>query len=79
MKIIKFKTDIDSQENIAKVAPSLDGSSAISSWHADVGIPDNVLTMSGEGLEPQQVINLVEKAGFKAETLRVQAIGGGDL
>jgi copper chaperone len=79
MKIIKFKTNINSEGCLATVAPFLNGADFISNWQVDTSDPDKLLTVSGEGLEPQQIQNLVEEAGFKAEVLRVQGIGGGDL
>ncbi|HEV7346896.1 copper chaperone [Telluribacter sp.] len=79
MKILKFKTNINCGDCVAKVTPYLDGEERISMWEVDTQTPDKILSVSGEELEPQHVKNLVEEAGFKAEVLRVQAIGGGDM
>jgi copper chaperone len=79
MKIIKFKTDINCGGCLATVTPILNGANFISNWQVDTSHPEKVLTVSGEHFEPQQIPNLVEEAGFKAEVLRVLAIGGGDL
>ncbi|MBU1822837.1 MAG: heavy-metal-associated domain-containing protein [Bacteroidetes bacterium] len=79
MKIIKFKTNINCGGCLATVTPFLNGVDFISNWQVDTSDPDKVLTVSGEGLEPQQVKKLIEKAGFKAEVMRIQGIGGGDL
>ncbi len=79
MKIIKFKTNINCGGCVATVTPFLNESGFISNWQVDTNSPDKVLTVSGEGIEPQQIQNLVEEAGFKAEVLRVQGIGGGDI
>lgn len=79
MKILKFKTNINCGGCVKSVTPYLDGEESISKWQVDTDNPDKVLSVSGEELEPHVVKKLVEKAGFKAEVLRVQGIGGGDL
>jgi copper chaperone len=79
MKIIKFKTNINCGECIAKVTPFLDGEDRISMWKVDTKTPDKILSVSGNEIEPHHVKNLVEEAGFKAEVLRVQGIEGGDI
>lgn len=79
MKIIKFKTNMNSEGRVAGVAPFLDGSENISSWQVDTEHPDKVLSVAGEQIEPGQIKELVKKAGFEAEVIRVQGIGGVDL
>ena len=79
VKIIKFKTNINCEGCLATVTPFLNDADFISNWQVDTSDADKVLTVSGEGIEPQQVINLVQEAGFKADVVRVQGIGGGDL
>lgn len=79
MKIIKFKTNIKCGGCLATVTPFLNRVDFISNWQIDTNSPDKVLTVSGEGIEPQQIQDLVGEAGFKAEVLRVQGIGGGDI
>lgn len=79
MKILKFKTNINCGGCVKSVTPYLDGEEAISKWQVDTSSPDKILSVSGEELEPHKVKSLVEKAGFKAEVVRVQGIGGGDL
>lgn len=79
MKIIKFKTNMNCEGCVAGVAPFLDGSENISSWQVDTENPDKVLSVAGEQIEPGQIKVLVQKAGFEAEVIRVQGIGGVDL
>lgn len=79
MKIIKFKTNINSEESLKAVATYLDQEESISRWKVDIENPDNILSASGEELEPQTVKNLVEKAGFKAESVHILGAGGGDI
>ena len=79
MKTLKFKTNINCGGCVKSVTPYLDGEKSISKWQVDTSSPDKILSISGEELEPHKVKSLVEKAGFKAEVVRVQGIGGGDL
>lgn len=79
MKILKFKTNINCGDCVKKVAPILDGEESISKWQVDTESKEKILSVSGEEVEPSKVRNLVEKAGFKAEPVRVLGIGGGDI
>lgn len=79
MKILKFKTNIDKEDGVKAVAPYLDKEASISRWNIDTAHSENILSVSGEELEPHTVRIQVEKAGFKVEAVRVQGIGGGDL
>ena len=79
MKILKFKTNINCGDCVNKVTPYLDKEESISKWQVDTDSKDKILSVSGEELDPAKVKNLVEEAGFKAETVRVLGIGGGDI
>lgn len=79
MEILKFKTNVENQEAISKVAAYLDKEEGISKWNIDTESEEKILSVSGTDLSPQTVKNAVEQAGFKAETIRVLGIGGGDL
>ncbi|PRY13788.1 hypothetical protein CLV24_105158 [Pontibacter ummariensis] len=79
MEIIKFKTDVESQSGLSKVAPFLERVDNLSKWSLDTGSADKVLSVSGTNLSPQAVVNAMEEAGYKAEVLRVMGISGGDL
>ncbi|MDX5437620.1 MAG: copper chaperone [Pontibacter sp.] len=79
MEIIKFKTNVDNQEALAKVASHLDKEKSISKWHIDTDSKEKLLSVSGTELDPQVVENAVQQAGYKADVIRVFGIGGGDL
>ncbi|GAB3832037.1 copper chaperone [Pontibacter rugosus] len=79
MEIIKFKTNVENQEALSKVAPYLDKVERISKWSLDTESTDKVLSVSGTDLSPQTIESAIEQAGFKAEILRVMGIGGDDL
>lgn len=79
MEIIKFKTDIENDEALSRVAPYLDKEESISRWKLDTGNTEKILSISGTDLDPQRIENVVKQAGFKAEIIRVIGIGGSDL
>jgi len=76
MKILKFKTNINSANDVIKVTPHLDKEESISNWDIDTESEDKVLSVAGINLNPQKVEDAVQAAGFEAEVLRVLGIGG---
>ncbi|QNF31321.1 copper chaperone (plasmid) [Adhaeribacter swui] len=79
MEILKFKTNIKSFEQVAQVTPMLNQLQEISKWQVDPESQDNILSVSGENLNPQSVEDAVQKAGFTAEILRVVGLSGEEL
>ena len=66
---LKFKTNINCGGSIASVKPHLDKANEISHWKVDTGSKDKVLTVTSDGATEQQVIDIVEQAGFKIEPI----------
>lgn len=66
MKTLQFNTNINCGSCIRAVTPTLNGEKAIASWQVDTANPNKVLTVTGDVTE-EQVLALVEDAGFKAE------------
>lgn len=66
MKTLKFKTNIQCSNCLAKVTPKLNEQSGISSWNVDLADPDRTLTVETENLEPDEIKKAVLKAGFIA-------------
>ncbi|MFD2247736.1 copper chaperone [Pontibacter ruber] len=79
MEIIKFKTNVENEEALSRIAPFLDKEESISRWHIDTESNDKLLSVSGTDLDPQRIENVVQQAGFKAEIIRVIGIGGDGL
>lgn len=79
MEILKFKTNVDSDKGVEKLGTYLNKEESISRWQLDTNSPEHLLSVSGHEVDPQRVKNLVDKAGYKAEVLRVIGGGGGDL
>lgn len=69
MKTIELKTNIMCGSCIAKVTPTLNEVVGEGNWKVDTLNPKKVLTVTSEDLDQAQVIEAVEKAGYKAEKL----------
>lgn len=68
METIKFKTTIKCSGCVAKVTPFLDEALGEDNWEVDYNNPSKILTVVGEN-DKSKVIQAVEKAGYKAESL----------
>lgn len=79
MKILKFKSNINCGDCVKEVSQYLDNEESISKWQVDTDTPEKLLSVSGEDVDPQRIENLVKKAGFKAEMVRVIGAGGSEL
>jgi copper chaperone len=67
MKSLKFKTNIQCSNCLAKVTPKLNEQSDIESWNVDLQDPERTLTVNTENLEPEAIKKAVLKAGFIAD------------
>ena len=65
---LQFKTNINCGGCVRAVTPALNGEQSITNWQVDTTNPDKVLTVTC-ALNEDEVIDLVEKAGFKATPL----------
>lgn len=64
MKTLKFKTNIMCGSCIAKVTPHLNSAETVEKWEVDVTNRDKILTVQGENLSENEVIEKVKKAGY---------------
>ena len=69
MKTIQLKTNIMCGSCIEKVTPVLNEELGEKNWQVDIKSPKKVLTVTAENIDEKNVINAVEKAGYKAEEL----------
>lgn len=69
MEKIKFKTNINCSGCIKAITPHLNNAEGIKEWAVDTDNPDKILTVESEGLEADDIKEVVEKAGFKAEAI----------
>jgi hypothetical protein len=68
-KVLVFKTNISSDEDINSVTKILALENKIFRWNVDRADIDNVLRIEGSGIAPKYVINLFRAAGFHCEEL----------
>lgn len=66
-KEFQFKTNINCGGCIASVKPHLDGAEGVCEWNVDTANKDKILTIKSEGITEEQVLEVIKKAGFKAE------------
>lgn len=69
MRTLRFKTNINCSNCVAKVTPFLDKKEGISSWKVDTDNSDKILTVETEDLEEVDIIKTVKRTGFEAEAL----------
>ena len=69
MKTIEVKTNIMCGSCVAKVTPVLNETIGEENWKVNTQNPDKVLTVSSNSLTENEVIQAVQKAGYKAQSL----------
>ena len=69
MKTIELKTNIMCGSCIAKVTPVLNEKIGEGKWKVDIQNPSKILSVTNESLTEHDIINAIEKAGYKAEVL----------
>jgi copper chaperone CopZ len=62
----QFKTNINCGGCVAAVEPFLNKAEGICYWAVDTHSQDKILTVSANGISPEIIEEVVEKAGFKA-------------
>ncbi|MDB5262374.1 MAG: hypothetical protein JWQ14_1655 [Adhaeribacter sp.] len=67
MKTLKFKTNINCGNCVAAAKPYLDAVKNVQEWHVDTNNPEKILTVKGDEVSVENIIQNVEKAGYKIE------------
>lgn len=62
-----FKTNINCGGCVAAVKPALDNAEGIIGWEVDTNNPAKILSVDAPTLSEEDIIALVQKAGYKAE------------
>jgi copper chaperone CopZ len=70
MKEIKFKTNVNCNHCINKITPMLNGDKSITEWNVDLTNEDKVLTVKGENVDENSVIESLSKVGYIAEVIK---------
>lgn len=68
-KHLQFKTNINCSGCVAAVKPHLDKLISSESWQVDTANKDKILSVSTNDISEEEIINTVQKAGFKIEFL----------
>lgn len=71
-KNLQFKTNINCGGCVASVKPHLDNADGICHWEVDTTNKDKVLTVKSTGITEEQVVETIQKAGFKIEPLTIK-------
>lgn len=64
-KKLQFKTNINCGGCVTKVTPFLNDTQGISHWEVDTTNKDKILTVQTDGITNEEIIQKVQKAGFK--------------
>lgn len=67
MQKFKFNTNINCGGCVASIQDTLDQSDLIQSWKVETGHQDKILEVESKSANPEEIIAIVEEAGFKAE------------
>ena len=69
METYKFRTNLKCGGCVATVAPFLDALEGIEKWSVDLSVPERLLTVEVEGIEPAGVTKVIGDAGYQAEQI----------
>lgn len=66
---MKFKSDINCQNCVAKVKNTLDGLVSENAWKVDTENPAKILEVTNLEISAQYIINKLKRIGFTAEEI----------
>lgn len=69
MATYKFKTSLKCNGCIQTITPSLNNTKGIEHWEVDLNSDDKILTIVSFSLTEAELIEVINKAGYKAEKL----------
>lgn len=69
-KILTFKSNIKCGGCMAIVGPFLDRAEDIIKWEVDTEVPEKTLRVVVNGLEENDIQQLVKEAGFEAQPIK---------
>jgi copper chaperone len=64
MKSIQFKTNINCGNCVKSVSGFLNDVNNVQKWEVDTSVSDKILTVNGDDVVVEEVIEAVEDAGF---------------
>lgn len=66
---LKFETTLKCAGCEASVKPYLDALSDVKKWEVDLTVNPKVVTVEGDNLKAETIIDAIAQAGFKAELI----------
>ena len=66
---MKFKSNINCQNCVAKVKNTLDGLVGVNAWKVDTDNPAKILEVSNNAIAPSEIVNKLKRIGFTAEEI----------
>lgn len=70
MEKYKFKTNINCSACKSAVTPFLDSETRIARWDVELESPGRILSIEGENIKGEEIINLIRSAGYSIEELK---------
>ncbi len=64
-KMFQFKTNINCGGCINAITPHLNKAEGIIEWKVDTNNPDKILSVKSNRIKEEEIIKVVEKAGYK--------------
>lgn len=68
-RAFKFKTNLNCGGCVSKVQSDLDVSAGVGNWQVDIEDVDKILTVKSQDVTEEEIVELVQRKGFKAERL----------
>lgn len=69
-QILKFKTNINCGGCVKAVTPHLNQAVGIVNWKVDTENPDKILSIETDRLTAEEIITIIDKAGYTAQTAK---------
>ena len=70
METMKFKTNINCSNCVAKVTPFLDKKAGKGSWNVDTESNDKILTVENSELTAEDIVKTIKRTGFEANPIQ---------
>ena len=66
---IQFKTNLNCSNCVGKVTADLNEAVGEGQWTVDTSVNDKILTVKNETVSAEEIVKIIKKKGFKAESL----------
>jgi len=65
MRILRFKTNIESNQSVACISNFIDRMNGVKNWEVDLKSPDKVLTIRGTMQRSTSMVRKASNAGYQ--------------